>query len=207
MRRSRVSNCNLPYDASGNILNKKKYAYTEDASLSGKTCTPYTYGYATIQYFRSRINFIGNISGEEFLGEQIVKGTRIVNGKEWDGTVDMSSRGFLVPLIPVLEGFGYSFDYKSENDILVTKGECVYQLSLVDLTLIQIENPAYGDKPGVNANFLVPAVGAQKWVIYREKDDIIVDHPTMLAILNSLQETPRIEGSHKERVIIFKWRE
>jgi len=140
--------------------------------------------------------------------EKPVEGHLVVNGQEWDETVSMTPTDVLVPLIPVLTGYGYSFDYRSEDNIIVTKNDCEYKLDLVALTFRRVKHPMYeeGD-PVLDLNLLQPVVGAKKWHIERVNDDVIVNYYTILGLLEILGEKPRSGGSYEERLVVFERRD
>ena len=136
--------------------------------------------------------------------EKPVEGRLLVNGQEWDGTVSMTSTDVLVPLIPVLTGYGYSFDYRSEDNIIVTKNDCEYKLDLVALTFQRVKHPLHEEGDSVlDLNLLQPVVGAEEWHIERANDDVIVNYYTMLGLLETLGEKPRTGGSYEERMVAF----
>ena len=140
-------------------------------------------------------------------------GRLVVNGTELEETVVFVSdenMEFTVQLIPVLEGYGFSCEYVSEDLTVITKGDCLYHLSLKDLTLYLISSPAYeSDEEIPHINLLRPPVGAksQEHPIVREGNDVIVDMVTILAVLMSMQENANIRYSYEDGEVKFGIRE
>jgi hypothetical protein len=140
-------------------------------------------------------------------------GRLVVNGTELEETVMFVSderMEFTVQLLPVLEGYGFSCEYVSDDLTVITKGDCLYHLSLTDLTLYLISSPAYGSDEGIpHINLLRPPVGAKskEHPIVREGNDVIVDMVTILAVLTSMQEKANIRYSYEDGEVKFGLRE
>ena len=141
------------------------------------------------------------------------EGRLVVNGTELEETVMFVSderMEFTVQLLPVLEGYGFSCEYVSDDLTVITKGDCLYYLSLNDLTLYLISSPAYEpDEEIPHINLLRPPVGAKskEHPIVREGNDVIVDMVTILAVLTSMQEKANIRYSYEDGEVKFGLRE
>lgn len=141
------------------------------------------------------------------------EGRLVVNGTELEETVMFVSderMEFTVQLLPVLEGYGFSCEYVSDDLTVITKGDCLYHLSLNDLTLYLISSPAYEpDEEIPHINLLRPPVGAKykEHPIVREGNDVIVDMVTILAVLTSMQEKANIRYSYEDGEVKFGLRE
>ena len=141
------------------------------------------------------------------------EGRLVVNGTELEETVMFVSdekMEFTVQLLPVLEGYGFSCEYVSDDLTVITKGDCLYHLSLTDLTLYLISSPAYEpDEEIPHINLLRPPVGAKskEHPIVREGNDVIVDMVTILAVLTSMQEKANIRYSYEDGEVKFGLRE
>ena len=141
------------------------------------------------------------------------EGRLVVNGTELEETVMFVSderMEFTVQLLPVLEGYGFSCEYVSDDLTVITKGDCLYHLSLTDLTLYLISSPAYEpDEEIPHINLLRPPVGAKskEHPIVREGNDVIVDMVTMQGILVSMQEKANIRYSYEDGEVKFGLRE
>ena len=141
------------------------------------------------------------------------EGRLVVNGTELEETVMFVSdenMEFTVQLLPVLEGYGFSCEYVSDDLTVITKGDCLYHLSLNDLTLYLISSPAYEpDEEIPHINLLRPPVGAnaEEHPIVREGNDVIVDMVTILAVLTSMQEKANIRYSYEDVEVNFGLRE
>ena len=140
-------------------------------------------------------------------------GRLVVNGTELEETVMFVSderMEFTVQLLPVLEGYGFSCEYVSDDLTVITKGDCLYHLSLTDLTLYLISSSAYEpDEEIPHINLLRPPVGAKskEHPIVREGNDVIVDAVTILAVLTSMQEKANIRYSYEDGEVKFGLRE
>ena len=141
------------------------------------------------------------------------EGRLVVNGTELEETVMFVSdenMEFTVQLLPVLEGYGFSCEYVSDDLTVITKGDCLYYLSLNDLTLYLISSSAYEpDEEIPHINLLRPPVGAKskEHSIVREGNDVIVDMVTILAVLTSMQEKANIRYSYEDGEVKFGLRE
>ena len=141
------------------------------------------------------------------------EGRLVVNGTELEETVMFVSderMEFTVQLLPVLEGYGFSCEYVSDDLTVITKGDCLYHLSLTDLTLYLISSSAYEpDEEIPHINLLRPPVGAKskEHPIVREGNDVIVDMVTILAVLTSMQEKANIRYSYEDGEVKFGLRE
>ena len=141
------------------------------------------------------------------------EGRLVVNGTELEETVMFVSderMEFTVQLLPVLEGYGFSCEYVSDDLTVITKGDCLYHLSLTDLTLYLISSPAYEpDEEIPHINLLRPPVGAKskEHPIVREGNDVIVDMVTMQGILVSMQEKAFTHFSYKDGFVEYGIRE
>ena len=140
-------------------------------------------------------------------------GRLVVNGTELEETVMFVSdekMEFTVQMLPVLEGYGYSCEYVSDDLTMITKGDCLYHLSLTDLTLYLISSPAYEpDEEIPQINLLSPPVGAKykEHPIVREGNDVIVDMVTMQGILVSMQEKAFTHFSYEDGFVEYGLRE
>lgn len=140
-------------------------------------------------------------------------GRLVVNGTELEETVMFVSdekREFTVRMLPVLEGYGYSYEYVSDDLTVITKGECVYHLSLNELTLYLIASPAYEFPEKIpHINLLRPPPGAKfkDHPIEREGNHVIVDMVTMQGILVSMQEKACTYFSYEDGVVEYDTRE
>ena len=140
-------------------------------------------------------------------------GRLVVNGTELEETVMFVSderMEFSVQLLPVLEGYGFSCEYVSDDLTVITKGDCLYHLSLTDLTLYLISSPAYEpDEEIPHINLLKPPVGAKskEHPIVREGNDVIVDMVTMQGILVSMQEKAFTHFSYEDGFVEYGIRE
>lgn len=133
------------------------------------------------------------------------KGAIFVNGEKVDATALISKRDVLVPMIPLLEEYGYDFEYQSEAKFIMKKGVYMYHIDLTELTIYEVEKNE-SDLPPVHdsqLNLLLPAAGDTTWVIRREGNDIIMDHITMLSLLNTLQEKQRLRVSYEDKKIEY----
>ena len=141
------------------------------------------------------------------------EGRLVVNGTELEETVMFVSderMEFTVQLLPVLEGYGFSCEYVSDDLTVITKGDCLYHLSLTDLTLYLISSPAYEpDEEIPHINLLRPPVGAKskEHPIVREGNDVIVDMVTMQGILVSMQEKAFTHFSYEDGFVEYGLRE
>ena len=141
------------------------------------------------------------------------EGRLVVNGTELEETVMFVSderMEFTVQLLPVLEGYGFSCEYVSDDLTVITKGDCLYHLSLTDLTLYLISSPAYEpDEEIPHINLLRPPVGAKskEHPIVREGNDVIVDMVTMQGILVSMQEKAFTHFSYEDGFVEYGIRE
>ena len=141
------------------------------------------------------------------------EGRLVVNGTELEETVMFVSdenMEFTVQLLPVLEGYGFSCEYVSDDLTVITKGDCLYHLSLNDLTLYLISSPAYEpDEEIPHINLLRPPVGAKskEHPIVREGNDVIVDMVTMQGILVSMQEKAFTHFSYEDGFVEYGIRE
>lgn len=141
------------------------------------------------------------------------EGRLVVNGTELEETVMFVSderMEFTVQMLPVLEGYGFSCEYVSDDLTVITKGDCLYHLSLTDLTLYLISSPAYGsDEEIPHINLLRPPVGAKskEHPIVREGNDVIVDMVTMQGILVSMQEKAFTHFSYEDGFVEYGIRE
>ena len=141
------------------------------------------------------------------------EGRLVVNGTELEETVMFVSderMEFTVQLLPVLEGYGFSCEYVSDDLTVITKGDCLYHLSLTDLTLYLISSPAYEpDEEIPHINLLRPPVGAKskEHPIVREGNDVIVDMVTMQGILVSMQEKAFTHLSYEDGFVEYGIRE
>ncbi len=141
------------------------------------------------------------------------EGWLVVNGTELEETVMFVSderMEFTVQLLPVLEGYGFSCEYVSDDLTVITKGDCLYHLSLTDLTLYLISSPAYEpDEEIPHINLLRPPVGAKskEHPIVREGNDVIVDMVTMQGILVSMQEKAFTHFSYEDGFVEYGIRE
>ena len=141
------------------------------------------------------------------------EGRLVVNGTELEETVMFVSderMEFTVQLLPVLEGYGFSCEYVSDDLTVITKGDCLYYLSLNDLTLYLISSPAYEpDEEIPHINLLRPPVGAKskEHPIVREGNDVIVDMVTMQGILVSMQEKAFTHFSYEDGFVEYGIRE
>ena len=141
------------------------------------------------------------------------EGRLAVNGTELEETVMFVSderMEFTVQLLPVLEGYGFSCEYVSDDLTVITKGDCLYHLSLTDLTLYLISSPAYEpDEEIPHINLLRPPVGAKskEHPIVREGNDVIVDMVTMQGILVSMQEKAFTHFSYEDGFVEYGIRE
>ena len=137
------------------------------------------------------------------------EGRLVVNGTELEETVMFVSderMEFTVQLLPVLEGYGFSCEYVSDDLTVITKGDCLYHLSLTDLTLYLISSPAYDpDEEIPHINLLRPPVGAKskEHPIVREGNDVIVDMVTMQGILVSMQEKAFTHFSYEDGFVEY----
>ncbi len=133
------------------------------------------------------------------------EGAILVNGEKADATALISKRDVLVPMIPILEEYGYDFEYQSDTKIVMKKGVYMYHIDLLELTIYEVKNPKSDDSPfhDPQINLLMPAVGDTTWVIRREGNDIIVDYITMLSLLNTLQENQRLRVSYEDKKIEY----
>lgn len=141
------------------------------------------------------------------------EGRLVVNGTELEETamfVSDERMEFTVQLLPVLEGYGFSCEYVSDDLTVITKGDCLYHLSLTDLTLYLISSPAYEpDEEIPHINLLRPPVGAKfkEHPIVREGNDVIVDMVTMQGILVSMQEKAFTHFSYEDGFVEYGIRE
>ncbi|MBQ4112872.1 MAG: hypothetical protein IJD38_08755 [Clostridia bacterium] len=141
------------------------------------------------------------------------EGRLVVNGTELEETVMFVSderMEFTVQLLPVLEGYGFSCEYVSDDLTVITKGDCLYHLSLTDLTLYLISSSAYEpDEEIPHINLLRPPVGAKskEHPIVREGNDVIVDMVTMQGILVSMQEKAFTHFSYEDGFVEYGIRE
>ena len=141
------------------------------------------------------------------------EGRLVVNGTELEETVMFVSderMEFTVQLLPVLEGYGFSCEYVSDDLTVITKGDCLYHLSLTDLTLYLISSSAYEpDEEIPHINMLRPPVGAKskEHPIVREGNDVIVDMVTMQGILVSMQEKAFTHFSYEDGFVEYGIRE
>ena len=141
------------------------------------------------------------------------EGRLVVNGTELEETVMFVSderMEFTVQLLPVLEGYGFSCEYVSDDLTVITKGDCLYHLSLTDLTLYLISSSAYEpDEEIPHINLLRPPVGAKskEHPIVREGTDVIVDMVTMQGILVSMQEKAFTHFSYEDGFVEYGIRE
>ena len=141
------------------------------------------------------------------------EGRLVVNGTELEETVMFVSderMEFTVQLLPVLEGYGFSCEYVSDDLTVITKGDCLYHLSLIDLTLYLISSSAYEpDEEIPHINLLRPPVGAKskEHPIVREGNDVIVDMVTMQGILVSMQEKAFTHFSYEDGFVEYGLRE
>lgn len=141
------------------------------------------------------------------------EGRLMVNGTELEETVMFVSderMEFTVQLLPVLEGYGFSCEYVSDDLTVITKGDCLYHLSLTDLTLYLISSSAYEpDEEIPHINLLRPPVGAKskEHPIVREGNDVIVDMVTMQGILVSMQEKAFTHFSYEDGFVEYGLRE
>ena len=137
------------------------------------------------------------------------EGRLVVNGTELEETVMFVSderMEFTVQLLPVLEGYGFSCEYVSDDLTVITKGDCLYHLSLTDLTLYLISSSAYEpDEEIPHINLLRPPVGAKskEHPIVREGNDVIVDMVTMQGILVSMQEKAFTHFSYEDGFVEY----
>lgn len=140
-------------------------------------------------------------------------GRLVVNGTELEETVMFVSdekMEFTVQMLPVLEGYGYSCEYVSDDLTVITKDDWIYYLNLNDLTLYLISSPAYeSDEVIPQINLLSPPVGAKykEHPIVREGNDVIVDMVTMQGILVSMQEKACTRFSYEDGLVEYITRE
>ena len=138
-------------------------------------------------------------------------GTLIVDGEIiGDSEAYFGRKKAWVPLTPILEAYGYTFEKTSDALVVITKGSYIYHLNLTEMSLFLIESPEYAEGEEIpHVNILTPPPGGKykNHPIIRKDNEIWLDNVTMLGVLGSLRERPQCVINCKEHRIEFRCRE
>lgn len=114
----------------------------------------------------------------------------------------------LVPLIPVLEEYGYTIYQEADNRLVVIKNDEKYEVNPEEMTMYLIESSCYENGTIPKVNLLTHPVGIGKdCIIKKDANGIIVDYCTMVGILENMHEEPQVCVSWNDYRIAFSHRE